>query len=87
MAYAAYVFGDRLIQAMNGASGIVECTFVENDLTDAPFFSTPCTLGPNGVEEIHSYGELSDVEEANFKAMLPDLIAQAEKGIKFVQEN
>merc|ERR550514_2673102 len=79
MAYAAYVFGDRLIQAMNGASGIVECTFVENDLTDAPFFSTPCTLGPNGVEQIHAFGALSPLEQANLDAMLPDLIKQAEK--------
>lgn len=47
---------------MNGKEGVVECTFVKSDVTDAPYFSTPVLLGKNGVQEIHGMGELSDFE-------------------------
>lgn len=83
MAYAGAKFTFRLLEALNGKDDVIECTFVENDLTDAPFFSTPVTLGPNGVHTIHPFGPLSPFEQANFDNMLPDLIAQAQKGIDF----
>eukprot|EP00397_Hematodinium_sp_SG-2012_P005906 GEMP01005931.1.p1 GENE.GEMP01005931.1~~GEMP01005931.1.p1 ORF type:complete len:322 (-),score=102.40 GEMP01005931.1:2785-3750(-) len=86
MAYAGWEFSSKLLRAMKGEKGIKECSFVENTLTDAPFFATPVTLGPNGIEEIHSYGTLSSFEKAIFDAMLPDLIAQAEKGIAFAKK-
>lgn len=80
MAYAGAAFTESLLMALKGEEGIVECTFVDNDLTAAPFFSTPCTLGVNGVEEVHEFGELTAFEQENFDAMLPDLISQAERG-------
>ena len=40
-AYAGAHFTGRLLDAMKGTEGIVECSFVENTLTAAPFFSTP----------------------------------------------
>ena len=85
MAYAGAAFTESLLMALKGEEGIVECTFVDNDLTAAPFFSTPCTLGVNGVEEVHEFGELTAFEQENFDAMLPDLISQAEKGTNFVK--
>ena len=85
MAMAGAEFAGSLVSALNGVEGIVECTFVENDLTPAPFFSTPVTLGKGGVEEIHHFGELSALEQANVDAMMPDLVGQAEKGIAFVK--
>jgi hypothetical protein len=33
---------------------------------------------------VHSFGKLSDFEQENFDKMLPDLVAQAAKGVKFV---
>ena len=74
------------LEAFSGDKGVTECTFVENGLTDAPFFSTPCTLGPKGVEEIHAYGALSAFEQENFDKMMPDLVAQAAKGVAFVKK-
>ena len=84
MAYAGQRFTSRLLEAMKGDKEVIECTFVENDLTPADFFSTPCRLGPNGVEEILSFGELSASEQATLDAMIPDLLAQAKKGKDFV---
>mmetsp|Transcript_12939 Transcript_12939/g.25693 ORF Transcript_12939/g.25693 Transcript_12939/m.25693 type:complete len:335 (-) Transcript_12939:17-1021(-) len=85
MAHAGAKFTVSLLRALNGEANVTECTFVENDLTDAPFFATPVTLGRDGVDTVHPFGELSAFEQQNFEAMLPDLQAQAEKGIKFAQ--
>ncbi len=63
---------------------MIECSFVENNLTKAPFFSTPVRLGPNGVEEVLPFGALSAAEQKTLDDMIPDLIAQAKKGVEFV---
>merc|ERR1719197_1109329 len=52
MAYAGFLFTDKVLQAMNGEEGIVQCAFVESSITDAPFFSSPCKFGPEGVSEV-----------------------------------
>mmetsp|Transcript_4791 Transcript_4791/g.19527 ORF Transcript_4791/g.19527 Transcript_4791/m.19527 type:complete len:231 (+) Transcript_4791:245-937(+) len=86
MAYAGAEFTVKLLGALAGETGVTECTFVENDVTDAPYFSCPVTLGKNGVETIHGIPEgISAFEQEGLAAMLPDLIAQAEKGIAFVK--
>ena len=54
-------------------------------MTDASFFALPTTLGPNGAEEVHKFGTLSDFEQANFDEMVPTLQAQIQKGIDFVR--
>ncbi|KAH8070709.1 L-malate dehydrogenase [Aureococcus anophagefferens] len=84
MAYAGAHFTFKVLEALNGATGITECAFVESDVTDAPYFSSPVTLGKNGVETIHGDGTLSPFEQDVLDKAVPDLIAQAEKGVKFV---
>ena len=87
MAYAGAEFAEKVLRGLSGEEGIVECSFVENDVTQAPFFSTPVLLGENGVEDVFHYGELSAFEEEGLHAMLPDLVAQAAKGVQFVKDN
>ena len=58
-AHAGAYFATRVLDAMAGASDVVECTFVENDLTAAPFFATPCTLGKDGVMKVSSGRQLA----------------------------
>jgi hypothetical protein len=38
------------------------------------------------VEEVLSFGKLSASEQKGLDAMLPDLIAQAKKGVDFVKK-
>ena len=83
MAYAGAHFTSQLLKALDGQTGIQECAFVESSVTDAPYFSTPVTLGPGGVSEVHGYGTLSSYEQDVLDKAVPDLIAQAEKGIAF----
>lgn len=85
MAYAGHLFASRLLEAMGGAK-VVENAFVENNLTAAPFFSSPVRLGPNGVEEVLPFGKLSAFEQKALDAMIPDLVAQAKKGVEFVKK-
>merc|ERR1712188_358839 len=53
MAYAGAEFTVKLLSALNGASGVTECTF----------FATPVTLGTEGVDTIHSIGDITDFEK------------------------
>ncbi|KAG1667423.1 hypothetical protein FOA52_004840 [Chlamydomonas sp. UWO 241] len=86
MAYAAALFADSCLRGLNGQP-TVECTYVESTVTDSPFFATKCKLSTEGVEKIHGLGDLSDYEKAGLKAMMPELIAQIEKGIEFAKAN
>jgi malate dehydrogenase len=83
MAFAGKHFASRLMSAMKGEKDVIECTFVENDLTSAPYFSTKVRLGPNGAEEVLPFGPLSASETSGLEKLVPDLIVQANKGIAF----
>ena len=84
MAYAGYLFTENVLKAMKGDEGIVQCAYVESELTDAKYFASPCKFGKNGVEEVLGFGELSAYEQQWFDKMLPDLQKQIKKGEDFV---
>merc|ERR1712204_110779 len=85
MAFAGAEFADRVMAGLAGESGVRECTFVETDKVDGcKFFSLPVTLGKDGVDTIHDYGTVTAHEAKLIADMTPDLIAQAEKGFKWM---
>merc|ERR1711878_29050 len=83
MAYAAARFTDSLIKAMNGQEGVIECAYVQSDVTEAKYFATPILLGPNGVAKNLGLGTLTEFEEGLLKASLPELQGSIKKGIEF----
>merc|ERR1712150_273811 len=87
MAFAGAEFADAVMAGLSGERGITECTFVESSITEAKFFASPVTLGTEGVETIHGLGEMTDYEKKLVADMIPDLLAQAEKGIQWATEN
>merc|ERR1712061_136879 len=88
MAFAGAEFADKVMAAMSGEKGVTECTFVEADkIAGATFFSLPVTLGKDGVDVINHYGTVTAHEQKLIDDMLPDLIAQAEKGFTWAAEN
>lgn len=87
MGYTGAHFADRVMAGLAGESGVVECTFVESSITEAKFFSSPCTLGKEGVETIHDIGTTTDYEKKLIADMMPDLVKQAEKGVAWAKEN
>ena len=84
MAYAAWKFTSRLLEAMSGKKDVFDYAFVENNLTESPFFSTKVRLGANGIEEVLPFGTLSAFEKEGMNKMLPDLMSQVKKGQDFV---
>merc|ERR1711902_449571 len=87
MAYAAARFTDSLIKGMNGQEGVVECAYIQSDVTEATYFATPIVLGPNGVEKNLGLGTLTAFEQDLLKAAIPELNGSIKKGEKFVADN
>ena len=44
-------------------------------------------LGPSGAEKVIPFGVISAFEQATLDAMLPDLCAQAKKGVEYVKNS
>ncbi|KAH1080192.1 hypothetical protein J1N35_019953 [Gossypium stocksii] len=88
MAYAAARFVESSLRALDGDGDVYECSFVQSDLTDLPFFASRIKLGRNGVEALipSDLIGLSEYEEKAFEALKPELKASIEKGIAFVQK-
>ncbi len=85
MGQAAARFCLSLVRGLQGDTSVVECTYVEGDGSDAKFFAQPVRLGPNGVEEILSYGKLSAKEEKAKADMLDGLKKDIQTGVDFVK--
>ncbi|KAE8693939.1 Malate dehydrogenase, glyoxysomal [Hibiscus syriacus] len=88
MAYAAARFVESSLRALDGDGDVYECSFVQSDLTDLPFFASRIKLGRNGVEALipSDLGGLYEYEEKALEALKPELKASIEKGIAFVQK-
>nr|AIT70155.1 malate dehydrogenase [Undaria pinnatifida] len=87
MAHAGAYFAGRVLDGLNGVKNVKECTFVDCDLTDAPFFASPCTLGKDGVSKIHGFSKLTKFEQSLVDDNVPALITMAKKGSDFVKNN
>eukprot|EP00803_Ostreobium_quekettii_P010659 evm.model.scf_461.5 EVM.evm.TU.scf_461.5 scf_461:33303-39246(-) len=80
--------GTEVVQAKAGAPNVIECSYVESTACDGvPFFSTKVLLGANGAEEIHPIGDINEYEKEALDAMIPELNASIESGVKFAAEN
>ncbi|MDW6002002.1 malate dehydrogenase [Vibrio mangrovi] len=84
MGQAACRFGLSLVKALQGEPNVIECAYIESDNGLAPFFAQPVKLGKDGVEEVLSYGELSQFEQDALKGMLETLNGDIQTGIDFV---
>jgi len=99
MAFAAARFTLSLIKAQNKEGNVVEPSFVHLDadpeggaavrkaVDGLDFFSTPITLGPEGVSAISPIADLSDYEKKLLEAAIPELKKNISKGVSFVTGN
>lgn len=85
MAYAGAVFADLVLRARAGEKGIVAMSYVESDLGYASFFSSPITLGKEGISKINDIGPLSDFEKEKLEAAIPELEKSIAEGIAFAE--
>ncbi|EXB44695.1 Malate dehydrogenase [Morus notabilis] len=88
MAYAAARFVESSLRALDGDADVYECSYVQSDLTELPFFASRVKLGRKGVEALissHLQG-LTEYEQKALEALKPELKASIEKGIAFAQK-
>ncbi|CAI0409183.1 unnamed protein product [Linum tenue] len=86
MAYAGALFADACLKGLNGVPDVVECTFVQSNVTDLPFFASKVRLGKNGVDEVLGLGPLSDFEKEGLEKLKPELLSSIEKGVNFANK-
>nr|QKY65065.1 plastidic NAD-dependent malate dehydrogenase transcript variant 1 [Passiflora contracta] len=88
MAYAAARFVESSLRALDGDADVYECTFVQSELTELPFFASRVKLGRKGVEAIISADlqGLTEYEQKAVEALKPELKASINKGIDFAQK-
>ena len=84
MAEAANRFASALVKGLNGEDSTV-CAYVEGGSPHCKFFAQPVKLGPEGVTEVLSYGDLSDFEKKALDEMLETLQGDVAKGEDFVK--
>ena len=84
MGQAACRFGLSLVKALQGQE-VVEYAYVEGSGEHAPFFAQPVKLGKEGVEEVLSYGPLSDYEKSALDGMLETLNGDIQIGVDFAK--
>ncbi|XXG70599.1 hypothetical protein AAC387_Pa07g0043 [Persea americana] len=88
MAYAAARFVESSLRALDGDGDVYECSYVQSDLTELPFFASRIKLGKKGVEAIISSDlqGLTEYEMQALEALKPELKASIEKGVGFAQK-
>ncbi|KAG6496053.1 hypothetical protein ZIOFF_043901 [Zingiber officinale] len=88
MAYAAARFVESSLRALDGDGDVYECTFVQSELTELPFFASRVKLGRKGVEAFISSDleGLTNYELKALEALKPELKASIEKGVAFVHK-
>ena len=86
MGQAAARLGLSLVNALQGKSGVVECSYVEGNGEYARFFAQPVLLGKNGIAEFKEIGHLSAFEKQALDAMLSVLHKDIELGEQFVNK-
>ncbi|KAK3083646.1 hypothetical protein FSP39_000764 [Pinctada imbricata] len=86
MAYAAARFADKMLEALDGGEGQVECAYVESTETEAKYFATPILLGKKGLEKNLGCGKLIDYEVKLLKEAMDELNSNIKKGEDFVNK-
>ncbi|KAI5386247.1 hypothetical protein KIW84_072697 [Lathyrus oleraceus] len=86
MAYAAAKFANSCLHGLKGEAGVVECAFVDSQVTDLPFFATKVRLGRGGAEEIYQLGPLNEYERAGLEKAKTELAGSIQKGVEFIKK-
>lgn len=85
MAYAAARFVESSLRALDGDTDVYECSYVQSELTELPFFASRIKLGKNGVEAVISSDlqSLTEYEAKALEALKPELKGSIDKGVEF----
>lgn len=83
MAYAGANFVNSLLRALNNEKNVIECAFVQSDVSEAQFLASPVLLGPKGIEENLGLPDLDEFEEDALHQIVKTLTKDIDQGLKF----
>ncbi|KAL4633668.1 hypothetical protein ACB092_04G139000 [Castanea dentata] len=88
MAYAAARFVESSLRALDGDGDVYECSYVQSDLTELPYFASRIKIGKKGVEAFitSDLQGLTEYEQKALEALKPELKSSIEKGIAFANK-
>lgn len=89
MAQAGAKFANAVLAGLAGEREVIENSYVDSPLYKSEgieFFASPVTLGVNGVEKIHSIGDISSEEEELLAKCKETLKKNIEKGVAFAKK-
>lgn len=86
MAYAGARFANSLLRGLSGEKNVIECSYVESNVTDAAFFSTPLELGKDGIKKNLGLPKLNSYEKKLLDAAIPELHNNIKKGVEFAKK-
>lgn len=88
MAYAAARFVESSLRALDGDLDVYECSYIQSELTELPFFASKIKLGKQGVEAVlpDVLEGLTEYEQKALEALKPELKGSIEKGFTFVNK-
>ena len=86
MAYAAAKFAGACLRGLKGEAGVVECAFVDSQVTELPFFATKVRLGRAGAEEVYQLGPLNEYERIGLEKAKRELAGSIQKGVEFIRK-
>eukprot|EP00245_Coleochaete_scutata_P006136 TRINITY_DN20304_c0_g1_i1.p1 TRINITY_DN20304_c0_g1~~TRINITY_DN20304_c0_g1_i1.p1 ORF type:complete len:438 (-),score=80.61 TRINITY_DN20304_c0_g1_i1:468-1721(-) len=89
MAYAAARFAESCLRGLDGDSDVFECSYVQSDVTELPFFATRVKLGKKGWEGIvkSDVEGLTEYEQKALEALKDELKSSIEKGVAFASRD
>ncbi|CCC71642.1 hypothetical protein NCAS_0H03320 [Naumovozyma castellii] len=88
MAFAGAKFADAVMSGLNNEKDVIVSSFVDSPIfkdQGIDFFASKITLGPQGVQKIHEYGQLSPEENEMLEKCKETLKKNIEKGVNFVK--
>ena len=84
MALAGAEFGDAILRAMDGETGIYMASYVKQDIAGAKYFATEVEFGPTGAY-VNNKGlpEMDEYEKAGLEKAVQELNPSVDEGIAF----
>mmetsp|Transcript_2028 Transcript_2028/g.3784 ORF Transcript_2028/g.3784 Transcript_2028/m.3784 type:complete len:344 (-) Transcript_2028:40-1071(-) len=86
MGYAGYLLGSAVLEGLAGNRS-TECAYVMSSVTDLPFFASPVTFGPSGIEKVHGLPRLDTYETMRLQEAKALLKGEIQVGLDYAESN
>lgn len=86
MAYAAHLFTNSLLDALEGKTDVIRSVMVRSNLIPGvEYFASKVLFGKQGVDKVLPLGDLSQFEKEALDAAVPKLKHDISQGVEFIR--